>query len=203
MTCPQCRKRPHDIKGLCLDCYITSQLPSQVHDTYWVQIGNRFQTSPIEDNYALTLLKALVLGRPAMNPDRKTITVEVEGKTLSIPVTLQELDELALKSGLVVGKWIIYRGRAEINEVWKTIAKSTFNGELGVSAKVSTVMSKSRRHVICVYTGDYLDFNDVMRVRAKLKDLKFTESLCYKPDIYTYLGIYYGTTSLSPCRYRD
>ena len=100
-------------------------------------------------------------------------------------------------------KWLIYRNTSEINTAWETIAKSTINGELGTSAKVSTAMKKSKRHVICVYTENYIDFEDVMRVQKKLEQLGFTERLCYKPDIYTYLGIYYRATHLSPCRYKE
>lgn len=100
------------------------------------------------------------------------------------------------KSGVLIGKWLIYRNDLEIDHVWRTIARSTFKGGLGISAKVSTAMSERKRHVICVYTGNYLDLEDVMRVRKKLRELGFTEKLCYKPDIYTYLGI---TTEQQVC----
>lgn len=203
MKCEQCGKRVSEIGGLCVDCHIDSRLPSQVQDVYWVRIQNRSPISLDKNSDDMALVKALTMGKSAISSDKKTITLEVEGKTLLIPVAIKDLDELAKKSGAVIGKWLIYRDRAEIDEVWKTIAKSTFKGELGISAKAGTAMSGKKQHVICVYTGNYLDLKAVLRVRAKLRDLKFTEKLCYKPDIYTYLGIYYRTTSLSPCRYRN
>ena len=140
--------------------------------------------------------------RSTMSKDKKVIILESDGREISIPLNVESIDNLAKKSGILVGKWLIYRNASEIDTVWKVIAKSTINGELGTSAKVSTAMKKSKRHVICAYTANYLDLNDAMRVREKLRQLGFTEELCYKPDIYTYLGIYYRTTSLSPCRYR-
>ena len=45
-------------------------------------------------------------------------------------------------------------------------------------------------HVICVYTEDYTDAEDVMRVERELRSLGITEVLFYKPDIYTHLNIY-------------
>ena len=102
-----------------------------------------------------------------------------------------------------MGKWLIYRNAADIDETWKKIATALFNNELGTSAKARTAMQKQRSHVICVYTHNYLDLDDVKRVREKLKEMGFTEALCYKPDLYTYLNIYSGTTMLTPCRYRE
>jgi len=45
-------------------------------------------------------------------------------------------------------------------------------------------------HLICVYTEDYTDIEDVIRVERELRSLGITEALFYKPDIYTYLNIY-------------
>lgn len=115
---------------------------------------------------------------------------------------MEKLDELAQKSDILVGKWLIYRNDSEIDNVWKIIGRATFDGELGKSAKASTAMQNKRRYTICAYTENYLNLDDVMKVREKLRLLGFTDELCYKPEIYTYLGIYYRTTRLSPCRYR-
>jgi hypothetical protein len=80
----------------------------------------------------------------------------------------------------------------------------SFDEVLGSSAKVSTAAKDppEKPHVICVYTRNYLDLDDVKRVRGTMRNLGFTEPLCYKPDLYTYLNIYTGTTKVSPCRYR-
>ena len=45
-------------------------------------------------------------------------------------------------------------------------------------------------HLICVYTDNYADEDEVMRVEKELRSLGITGTLCYKPDIYTYLNIY-------------
>lgn len=191
------------INRLCIDCYVNSNLPTEVLNSPWVysfSIGKRgrFRKGKFDE----ALANAITSMKATVSKDKTEIILEIDGNKKSFPLTLEKLDELAQKSGILVGKWLIYRNHSEIDDVWKTIAKATFNGGLGISAKVSTAMQKGRSHVICVYTGNYLNLEDVMRVRENLRSLGFTEKLCYKPDLYTYLGIYYKTTPLSPCRYR-
>ena len=53
-------------------------------------------------------------------------------------------------------------------------------------------MQSHQQHVICVYTRDYTDEEDVMRVEQQLRMIGITGQLSYKPDIYTTLGIYYS-----------
>lgn len=105
------------------------------------------------------------------------------------------IDTLAKESGLVVGKWLIYQPEEKINESWKIIASSSLSNELGIDTKVSSSLqaSSSGTYVVCVYTADYLDAEDVRRVRKRLKELGFGQRLYYKPDIYTYLKIYHKT----------
>jgi len=162
-----------------------------------------FARKPVkEGRFDEKLASAITSMLSTISKDKTAVVLESNGREISIPLTVEKIDELAQKSGVLIGKWLIYRSDSEIDTVWKTIAKSTINGELGTSAKVSTARKNSKRHVMCVYTANYLDLDDVTRVREKLRRIGFAEKLCYKPDIYTYLNIYYRTTPLSPCRYR-
>jgi hypothetical protein len=67
-------------------------------------------------------------------------------------------------------------------------------GELGISTKVSTAKpnpdSRDSRKVIYVYTKDWADEEDVMRVRRKLRDLGFADRIGYKRNIETFAGEY-------------
>jgi hypothetical protein len=61
-----------------------------------------------------------------------------------------------------------------VDDVWFKIKKAVEEGRLGGSAKVSTAkpnpLSKDpRKHVICVYTYDWTDEEDVRRIREELK----------------------------------
>ena len=91
--------------------------------------------------------------------------------------------------------------------MWKTLAALHLNGDLGIDAKVATklqALGPSQSYVICVYTRDYLNLNDVQRVRKKLKEIGFNKPLAYKPDLYTYLGIYSKTfPGLKASRYYE
>lgn len=75
----------------------------------------------------------------------------------------------------------------QVNEIWEVVAKATANNELGIAAKVAPRSTTDKRtdRLICVYTADFSDTNDVRRVAEKLKQLKLIQSdgrpLYYKP----------------------
>jgi hypothetical protein len=92
------------------------------------------------------------------------------------------------------GKWLIFQEPEQVDAAWVTVRDATVAGELGISAKVSTAKpnpdSRDTRKVIYVYTKDWADEADVMRVRQKLKDLGFVDRLGYKRNIETFAGEY-------------
>ena len=120
-----------------------------------------------------------------------------------VPLSIGSIDEEAKHYEILTGKWLVFRPREQIDDVWMIIKEKTRNGELGIAAKVSTLFQGKDRHVICVYTENYFDKEDVFRVRESLRNLGIEETLYYKPDIYTHLNIYSGTTNLRPWRYKD
>ena len=97
------------------------------------------------------------------------------------------------------GKWLIFTSFKKIDQYWKLIHDETIAGRLGMAAKAAT--SKSNEiaknpfiKVICVYTYDSSDVADVMRVRARLREIGFEKKLSYKTDEATTSGVYAGTT---------
>jgi hypothetical protein len=92
------------------------------------------------------------------------------------------------------GKWLIFQDPDQIDMAWKKVRDSTVSGELGISAKVSTAKpnpdSRDNRKVIYIYTNDWADEVDVMRVREKLRDLGFVDRIGYKRNIETFAGEY-------------
>ncbi|HOI58297.1 MULTISPECIES: putative phosphothreonine lyase domain-containg protein [unclassified Methanoculleus] len=93
-----------------------------------------------------------------------------------------------------VGKWLIFVPGEEVDEAWRKVRDETAKGTLGISAKVSTAKpnpdSRDERYVVYVYTCDWADEADVMRVRERLRDLGFVERIGYKRNIETYRGEY-------------
>jgi Basophilic leukemia-expressed protein Bles03 len=92
------------------------------------------------------------------------------------------------------GKWLIFQEPDQVDTAWKKVRDATVAGELGISAKVSTAKpnpdSRDNRKVIYVYTKDWADETDVMRVRGKLRELGFVDRIGYKRNLETFAGEY-------------
>lgn len=88
------------------------------------------------------------------------------------------------------GKWMIFPKVEEVDMVWERIKNKTIVGDLGISAKVATArpnaLARDKRvRLICVYTYDCEDKEDVLEVRRKLTQMGFKQTLYYKPDSMT------------------
>lgn len=120
----------------------------------------------------------------------------IPGKTTTMHWIVQDAPGVspdAIEDELA-GKWLIFVPPAEVDSAWARVRDATCRGELGISSKVSTARpdpdSRDERKVIYVYTRDWRDEADVMRVREKLRELGFTERIGYKRNIETYRGEY-------------
>jgi hypothetical protein len=81
----------------------------------------------------------------------------------------------------------------EVNEVWRRVCEGVDANRLGTAAKVSTsCLPGGSARVVCVYTKDFTDVEDVRRVLLALVDMGLVQvgGIRYKCDAYTYLGIY-------------
>lgn len=94
-----------------------------------------------------------------------------------------------------VGKWMIFVPHQQVDLKWVLIDQAHTAGVLGIHAKTSSsrIQAASGEHVICVYTKDWQDEEDVMRVRTKLRRLGFNRTLHYKRDVDTRAGKYSGS----------
>lgn len=82
----------------------------------------------------------------------------------------------------------------EVNEVWSVVARNTINNDLGIAAKVaSNDGDPAKLRLMCIYTKDFSDTEDVNRVVQKMKSLGLVD-IKQKP-IYYKCGMY----SVSPC----
>ena len=50
------------------------------------------------------------------------------------------ISEIAIKSNVTVGKWMIFKQRSIVDETWQKITEATVAGKLGCSAKVSYII---------------------------------------------------------------
>ncbi|RYP64396.1 hypothetical protein DL769_006677 [Monosporascus sp. CRB-8-3] len=133
----------------------------------------------------------------------------------------REVLDLAHALRVRCGKWMLFPSVKDVNKTWEIVARATANNELGIAAKVAPRPEDEDDHVdddgdddgnddgkgggadkarlICVYTADFRDMEDVRRVARKLKQLGLVprrgRGLFYKPgraDAYSYLGIASG-----------
>jgi hypothetical protein len=102
------------------------------------------------------------------------------------------------------GKWLIFLSETVIDRYWQRIKEAVELGLLGEKAKTSTVRQGGmppevrrkkiargdKRYVICVYTYDYEDKDDVMRIRQALRDVGIMYPITYKADEDTSKGNY-------------
>jgi len=60
----------------------------------------------------------------------------------------------------------------EINLVWGVVAQATVKNELGHAAKVAPDAGEGQKQrLVCIYTNDFTDMEDVARVVRKMKDI--------------------------------
>jgi hypothetical protein len=183
-----------------------NNLPTKVNNANWVTITrnvDRSSASPVITPLGKFVLLAFQNKDIKPDPGKKVISL---GKK-AIDAKAEAIDGFAKETGLLTGKWLVYDKIAKIDGVWKSLVTVHLKGELGVSAKVATKLQTpgpNQGHLVCIYTGNYLDLKDVHRVRNKLKEMGFEKPLYYKPDIYTYLGIYSKTfPGLKASRYYE
>ena len=96
-----------------------------------------------------------------------------------------------------VGKWLVFADPGHVDSTWALIASGVERDGLDgccLQAKTSTLASLQKsRHVICVYTEDFGDRDQVGRCLAQLRALGIGGRLQYKTDIQTHSGVYSGS----------
>lgn len=107
------------------------------------------------------------------------------------PATFQTVRELALNHGVLSGKWLMHlEAGFKVDHAWECVARAALDGKIS-SAKVSPYdPSGNTRHVICVYNQNFTDESEVIRLDSIIRATGVKCPLYYKPDVYTYLGIY-------------
>lgn len=91
------------------------------------------------------------------------------------------------------GKWLIFSKIDEIDALWEKVKKATEEGLLGGISKVATAKPNANyliEKVICVYSYNIDDEEDVMRIREELRKIGFNYKLPYKLNSKTRSGKY-------------
>ena len=150
----------------------------------------------------------------------KTPAVRTRAQNKARREAQEALFTAATKHNVRSGKWMLFPLPAEVDRVWQIVAEATAEGRLGDLAKVAADEGKGEQasRLICVYTRDFRDEDDIKRVLQELVARKLVKrpaaavdarAIYYKPgrlpgsalqvfmiltapDAYTDLGISNG-----------
>ena len=112
------------------------------------------------------------------------------GRTLD----LSNITAITKMHHVTTGKWMCFpsdSSGANVDRIWELVARATTMGNLGISAKVSPYDPKNpTEYVVCIYNRDFTDNDSVFSLETGIRSVGIKCQLFYKPDCYTYLGIY-------------
>lgn len=176
---------------------------------YWIYISYpRSKARPTDEDRAGLMAK----GRQILEDFEATragIEASMAGKAKSTigrkltPLRKQveaDLYAAAKEKGCTSGKWMLFPQAEDVNRIWALIATATADGELGHAAKVATDDGAGNMgsRLICIYTEDFSDREDVKRVLKRLVGMGLVmgkgpmgeeRGIYYKADAFTHLGI--------------
>ena len=105
----------------------------------------------------------------------------------------QNIFDIARECGVTSGKWMLFPTVGNVDSCWEAVVTALEKGELGGLAKVATDDGSDGARLICVYTHDFGDVDDVKRVLRGLIDIDLvseqTRPIYYKCDAFTHLDI--------------
>lgn len=85
---------------------------------------------------------------------------------------------------------MLFVGPTSVNEVWASVAQATARNELGIAAKVAPREERGspRERLVCIYTYDFRDKDDIARVLHRLRQLELVRDRAGGKPIYYKAG---------------
>jgi len=80
----------------------------------------------------------------------------------------------------------------DVSRIWRLVVDGVINNRLGPTAKVAPDDGTNNARLICVYTKDFRDKDDILRILQELVAMGLAghgKPIYYKSDSYTHLGI--------------
>ncbi|KAL4613035.1 hypothetical protein GN956_G23329 [Arapaima gigas] len=106
-------------------------------------------------------------------------------------VDFHTVKELALNHGVLTGKWLMHLDTGfKVDHAWECIARATVEGKISAAKVSPRGPEPDGKHVICIYNQTFTNEEQVMRLDAVIRAAGVKCPLFYKPDVYSYLGIY-------------
>ncbi len=161
---------------------IDDALPSDTEGREWIMNGLKKSGERLEEYLEKNQVQdpEKVRFEPDQNSDRDP--------------KVKKIDKRAVEDGYLSGKWELFVCPDKVDEVWMKIKELISEYKIW-GGQVTTDWIREKRdleeHTIRVYTPNYLDEADVLRVGNLLKKrCDIEKEICYKPDIYNVLQVY-------------
>ena len=112
----------------------------------------------------------------------------------SRPTSDKTVEELAKSFNVTSGKWIFFPSSGgKGDHLWSIVANGIMSDRLTCDlAKVSALDEASEQHCISMHNPDYTNMDQVMESEKSIRQIGIKCKMQYKPDAFTYLGIYAG-----------
>eukprot|EP00984_Skeletonema_dohrnii_P020347 scaffold9889_cov96-Skeletonema_dohrnii-CCMP3373.AAC.1 len=124
-------------------------------------------------------------------------------KKSNIKITHRHLIDLATKHNVLHGKWLLNIKADCVKTDWPKVRNAIVDGKLGLVAKISDAPDK-RGHVVCIYCPNFLDKDEVLRIRRAIRNdvgLERNSILRFKLDAVTDANIYAYNSALRTTSY--
>lgn len=175
----------------------------------WLWVGNPNPRSDQRDHCQEADVDAFIEGGQtlldAFSDDRTKLEDENKAKsagaiTRKLAPHKEQLEDsilsLAVRTGTTCGKWMLFPSSEDLPRTWRLVAEATAAGRLGPTSKVATYdpAKPDSERVICVYTYNFMNHDDVRRVLDELVEMNLcskdsSRGIWYKCDAYTYLDL--------------
>lgn len=142
------------------------------------------------------------LGSPTSEPQTRPALWQPKGADRPLMRTLPSQDwvspgfiwELSrgFSSTNETGKWCVFRRADQVDALWEKVVAAVREGKFAAALVSSARQAKDHdgSHVICAFTRDWRNKDDVMRAWQVLRDMGVTEELGYKRDIETMNNVF-------------
>ena len=67
-----------------------------------------------------------------------------------------------------LSQWMLFLSIKDLDRIWRSVVDGVINNRLGPTAKVTPDEGRSGERLICVYTKDFRDEDDIRRVLREL-----------------------------------
>lgn len=100
---------------------------------------------------------------------------------------------------ILTGKWMIFLPTLDALSLFKKIGHIAKETSI-IGGKIPITPGEEQK-VIIIYTKNFLDIENVYEVANLLRDVGVRETMYYKPDLFTFAGIYSGHPKFRPYIY--